>query len=299
MTIKKQMLTMNKGLITKSQKEIYYVLVNNTIYMCKARGNFREKNIKPLVGDKVIVQILENNTGYITEILDRKNEIIRPPIANIDQVLLVHSLTSPKINYRIFDKYLVMLEHFNIPVVLIINKIDLSNEADVENFEKIYDKTKYKYIFTSVKENIGIDKLKSLLKDKVSTFAGPSGVGKSSILNLLHDDIDSKTGNISEKTLRGRHTTRHIELFEIDANSFIFDTPGFSSLDLSFIEDENEIKYYFPEFNENNKCKFNDCNHINEPGCEIKKLLGEDKISKLRYENYLYMFNQKKDERKY
>ncbi|MFM1601889.1 ribosome small subunit-dependent GTPase A [Helcococcus ovis] len=289
-----------KGIIIKSQKELYYVKYKNKTYMCKARGIFRDKNLKPLVGDRVDIQILDENTGYIEKIYDRKNSLIRPPIANIDQILLVHSLTDPEINYVTFDKYLVMLEHFKIPVKIIINKVDLAKDEDIKKFEDIYSKTKYEYVFTSAKNNQGIGKLNKMMKDKISSFAGPSGVGKSTILNLLHENFDVQTGKISNKTSRGKHTTRHTELFEIDENTFIFDTPGFSALNLDFIEDFRDVKKYYPEFEIFKVgCKFNDCDHINEPNCSIKKEMELKKISKNRYESYLYIYNERKNERKF
>lgn len=289
-----------KGIITKSQKDLYYVISEDIVYQAKARGLFRERNIKPIVGDKVEINILDDGTAYIENVLERKNSLVRPPIANIDQILLVHSLVNPKINYTTFDKYLIMLEHYCIEVIIIINKIELANDEEIEEFRKIYDKTKYKYLFTSAEENIGIDELKSIMRDKISSFAGPSGVGKSTLLNLLHENFDAETGNISKKTSRGKHTTRHTELFEIDKNTFIFDTPGFSSLDLSFIEDEKLLKLYFDEFSHyNKKCKFNNCEHINEPKCAVKDALEDGKISKTRYDNYLYIFKELKNERKY
>ncbi|MFM1514928.1 ribosome small subunit-dependent GTPase A [Helcococcus ovis] len=289
-----------KGIIIKSQKELYYVKYKNKTYMCKARGIFRDKNLKPLVGDRVDIQILDENTGYIEKIYDRKNSLIRPPIANIDQILLVHSLTDPEINYVTFDKYLVMLEHFKIPVKIIINKVDLAKDEDIKKFEDIYSKTKYEYVFTSAKNNQGIGKLNKMMKDKISSFAGPSGVGKSTILNLLHENFDVQTGKISNKTSRGKHTTRHTELFEIDENTFIFDTPGFSALNLDFIENFRDVKKYYPEFEIFKVgCKFNDCDHINEPNCSIKKEMELKKISKNRYESYLYIYNERKNERKF
>lgn len=289
-----------KGIITKSQKDLYYVIADEIVYQAKARGLFREKNIKPIVGDKVEINILQDGTAYIENVLERKNSLVRPPIANIDQILLVHSLVNPKINYTTFDKYLIMLEHFGIEVNLIINKIELASESEIQEFKNIYDKTKYRYIFTSAEENIGIDELKAIMKDKISSFAGPSGVGKSTLLNLLHHSFDVETGNISKKTSRGKHTTRHTELFEIDKNTFIFDTPGFSSLDLSFIKDEKLLKQYFDEFLTYQKmCKFNNCDHINEPKCAVKDALEKGEISKSRYDNYIYIYNELKRERKY
>lgn len=288
------------GIINKSQKEIYHVLVDGKEYLCKARGVFREKSIKPLVGDKVEIQILDDSTGYIENVLERKNSLVRPPIANVDQLLLVSSLTNPKLNYNIFDKYLVMLEHFGIPVRLVINKADLASVDEIREFEDIYSKTNYEYIFTSAEKNHGIDDLKNMLKGKISSFAGPSGVGKSTLLNLLHEDFYAETGNISDKTQRGKHTTRHVELFEIDDETFIFDTPGFSALNIDFIESYEDVKNYFTEFNKySSQCKFRNCMHMNEPQCAVKKAIEDSLISKNRYENYIYLVEEIKRERKY
>lgn len=288
------------GIINKSQKEIYHVLVDGKEYLCKARGVFREKSIKPLVGDKVEIQILDDSTGYIENVLERKNSLVRPPIANVDQLLLVSSLTNPKLNYNIFDKYLVMLEHFGITVKLVINKVDLASVDEIREFEDIYSKTNYEYIFTSAEKNHGIDDLRNMLKGKISSFAGPSGVGKSTLLNLLHEDFYAETGNISDKTQRGKHTTRHVELFEIDDETFIFDTPGFSALNIDFIESYEDLKNYFTEFNKySSQCKFRNCMHINEPQCAVKKAIEDSLISKNRYENYIYLVEEIKRERKY
>lgn len=282
---------MNKnGVISKSQKELYYVIADGLEYKAKARGVFRERKIKPLVGDKVSIQVLDDGTAYIEQVFERKNSLVRPPIANIDQIILVSSLSQPKLNYTIFDKYLVMLEHYSIPVKLVINKIDLASKKEIEEFKSIYDKTPYNYLFTSSVTGQGINELEGMLRDSISSFAGPSGVGKSTILNLLADHIDAETGDVSRKTSRGKHTTRHVEIFELEKDTYIFDTPGFTSLDLSFIDEYRDVKEYFPEFVENSKtCKFANCQHVNEPGCQIKKMMEEDKISKSRYDNYLYI----------
>lgn len=292
---------MNKiGKIVKSQKELYFVRCEDKEYISKARGLFRDKNLKPLVGDNVVIQVLDNENAYISEILDRKNILVRPPITNIDQIVLVSSLVNPELNYIIFDKYLVMLEHFNIPVIIVINKSDLAKSEDISKFTEIYSKTDYKFIFTSVKNNIGIDELKILLKDKISAFAGPSGVGKSSLLNKIFDSSHIEIGDISRKTKRGKHTTRHVELFEFMENSFIFDTPGFSALNLDFIDDFRDLRFYFTEFNKySNECKFKDCIHINEPQCAIKKVILENKISTSRYDSYKYIIEEIKKGRKY
>lgn len=292
---------MNKtGIITKSQKELYYVKSENMTFKAKARGVFRERNVKPLVGDRVDIQILDDGTAYIENVHPRINSLVRPPIANIDQIILISSLVEPKLNYTIFDKYLVMLEHYGIDVKIVINKIELASKEEIEEFEKIYSLTDYNYIFTSAVEKTGIEKLKTLMTDKISSFAGPSGVGKSTLLNLISTDINAETGDISKKTARGKHTTRHVELFELYEDTFIFDTPGFSSLTLDFIDEFRDVKDYFEEFNKfKSGCKFSNCLHLNEPNCGVKKALEEKQISNSRYENYKYIIDEIINNRRY
>ena len=288
------------GIITKSQKELYYVKTEENTFKSKARGVFRDKNIKPLVGDKVEIQILEDGTAYIEKVFERKNSLVRPPIANIDQIILISSLVEPKLNYTVFDKYLVMLEHFGIDVKIVINKIELASEAEIEEFNKIYSLTDYNYIFTSAVENIGIDELKTMMSGKISSFAGPSGVGKSTLLNRISSEINAETGDISKKTSRGKHTTRHVELFELYEDTFIFDTPGFSSLTLDFIEEFRDVKEYFTEFKKYKQdCKFANCLHLNEPNCAVKSALENGEISQSRYNNYKYIIDEIKNNRRY
>lgn len=289
-----------EGIIIKSQKELYYVQSDNLIYKSKARGLFRERNLKPLVGDRVIIQVLNDKEAYIEEIFDRKSEIVRPPVANINQILLVQSLIKPKINFNIFDKYLVMLEHLNLPLIIVVNKSDLVSEELKNEFMEIYSKTGYKIIFTSSVDEQGIEELRKCLQGNISVLAGPSGVGKSSLLNKLSENINVQTGSISNKTSRGKHTTRHSELFTLDEDSFILDTPGFTSLNLDFIENPYLVEKFFPEFSKYvNECKFSNCQHINEPICGVKQALKENKLSKSRYENYLSIRQEILSKRRY
>ena len=290
----------NKGIIFKAQKELYYVLFEEKIYKCKARGVFRERNIKPLVGDWVDIKILDNNEGFIEYVYERKSKLDRPPVANIDQIILVLTLKSPNINYNLVDKYLVMLEHYDLPVVIVVNKIDLISKEDINEFTQIYEQSGYSVIFTSAKDEVGIEELKNTLKNKITSLAGPSGVGKSTLLNLLHEDIEVETGSISDKTKRGKHTTRHTELFELMPNSYLLDTPGFSSLDLSFIEDETNVRLFYPEFRKiQNQCKFQNCQHLKEPKCKVKDLLEKGLIATKRYENYQLIRDEIKNNRRY
>ncbi|MDU0946231.1 MAG: ribosome small subunit-dependent GTPase A, partial [Anaerococcus vaginalis] len=228
------------GKIIKSQKEIYYVLTEFDNFMCKARGVFRKKNIKPLVGDNVEFDVTENSKGYITKILDRKNEIKRPNIANIDQILYFITIKNPSLNLFNIDKYLAMCEHINIDVVIIVSKKDLADDKDLE-FIKMYEKIGYKLVFIDNYNDFPKNEILKILDGKTSAVSGSSGVGKSTFLNnLVEDEIE--IGTISEKSKRGKNTTRHIEIFNLGKNTNIFDTPGFDSFDIDFIDDEKDLK---------------------------------------------------------
>ena len=275
---------MQKGIIIKGIGGFYYIKTEDgEIVECKARGVFRKKKITPMVGDKV-----EVSNGQITEIYDRQNFMIRPPVANIDVLLIVVAAKAPDPNLFLIDKLLVYAKSRNIDAVICINKTDLDKNEDVV---KIYEKAGYKVISVSAETGENTDELKALLKDKTTAFSGLSGVGKSSLLNLILDS-DMETGDLSEKIMRGKHTTRHVELFEISGGGYVFDTPGFSSLELTEITDidAGELLEYFPEFPEN-ECRFKTCVHINEPDCRVKKMVEDGEISVSRYENYKEMYN--------
>jgi len=284
---------MKKGVIIKGIGGFYYVKSEGKVYECKARGKFRKDNISPLVGDKVIISTEEDkDTGIIEEILERKVELFRPPVANVDQAIIVISIKKPEPNFKLLDKLLILGEHSNLELSICINKIDLDAEKERELFLNIYKNTGYNLIFTSIKSNEGIDMLKDILKDKITVFAGPSGVGKSSLLNTIQEGLRLKTGEISRKISRGKHTTRHCELLELDFGGWVVDTPGFTSINIDFIEPE-ELQKYYPEFrNISSNCKFSDCIHINEPGCCVKREMEMGNISKNRYENYIYFINE-------
>lgn len=282
------------GKIIKSQKEIYYVLTEENTFMCKARGVFRNKNIKPLVGDNVEFDITEDSKGYITKILERKNQIKRPNIANIDQILYFITIKNPSLNLFNIDKYLSMCEYINIDVIIIVSKKDLADKKELD-FLRMYEKIGYKLIFIDNYNDFPKRKILEILRGKTSAVSGSSGVGKSTFLsNLVENEIE--IGSISEKSKRGKNTTRHIEIFNLEKNTNIFDTPGFDSFDIDFIDDEKELKYCFREF-DNNSCKFKDCNHINEPKCKVKEDLSKNIIEKTRYENYITLFEEIKKRR--
>ena len=238
-------------------------------------------------------------TGNMTRILPRKNELIRPAVANIDQALVVFAVTEPKPHYNLLDRFLVMMERKEIPVILCFNKTDLAEHPEIAELEEVYASCGYPVLFTSAKKEENIEKLKQMLKGKTTSIAGPSGVGKSSLINLLQSGVQMETGSISRKIARGKHTTRHSELIMISPDSYIMDTPGFSSLYVNDFEKE-ELKYYFPEFSPyEGKCRFNGCDHIHEPGCAVKEAVESGAIHKIRYEDYTEMYRELKEKKRY
>ncbi|SKC87209.1 ribosome small subunit-dependent GTPase A [Maledivibacter halophilus] len=293
---------MEKGIIVKGIGGFYYIKRGQNIYECKARGKFRNKKITPLVGDYVFFTFNNiTNQGVIEDIIDRNVELIRPPVANVDQAIIVFALKNPSPNLRLLDKILIMSEYKNLSLKICINKIDLAKDESLNEIIEIYRKTGYEIIPCSTKKDIGIDRIKEILKNKISVFAGPSGVGKSSILNKVQSGLKLKTGEISSKIKRGKHTTRHCELMELDFGGWVVDSPGFTSLNIDYIDSE-ELCNLFPEFRQYvEECKFNNCLHTNEPICGVKDALGKGYISKDRYNNYIEILTQiqKKKNRRY
>ena len=291
-----------QGKIIKGIAGFYYVhVVESGLYECKAKGIFRKEKMKPLVGDVVEIDILDEDEkkGNITEIIERKNELIRPAVANIDQALVVFAVTKPKPHFNLLDRFLIMMESKGIPVLLCFNKKDIATEPEIQELKEIYEKCGYQMIFTSALEEENTEDLKNLLRGKTTAIAGPSGVGKSSLINIFQPDAKMETGCISEKIERGKHTTRHSELIWIEENTYIMDTPGFSSLYTNEFEKE-ELKYYFTEFSEyEGQCRFLGCDHVHEPGCAVKQALDEGKIHQVRYTNYLEMYHELKEKRRY
>ena len=291
-----------KGKIVKGIAGFYYVhVVESGVYECKAKGIFRKEKIKPLVGDNVEMDVIDEKekTGNITEILPRRNELIRPAVANIDQALIVFAVTSPKPHLNLLDRFLIMMESKSIPVTLCFNKKDLADEKEWETLKEIYETCGYPVVFTSAAKEENIEQIRQILEGKTTALAGPSGVGKSSLINLLDPDANMETGEISRKIERGRHTTRHSELFSIGGETYIMDTPGFGSLYVNDFEKE-DLKDYFREFRAyEGSCRFQGCSHIHEPGCAVKEALSEEKIPKSRYENYLEMYRELEQKKRY
>lgn len=288
------------GIIIKGIGGFYYIKTKDRIIESRARGNFREENITPLIGDKVRIRISsEDSTGYIEEIYKRESQLTRPPVANITQAIIVMSIKKPDINTWLLDRFLMMAEYENLNLIICLNKVDLDLEKTLE-LKKIYEIAGYRVIMTSTVSGEGIDEVKSILSNNISVFAGPSGAGKSSLLNMINNNFKLETGEVSSKTKRGKHTTRHVELLDLDENSFVLDSPGFSSLNVEFIEDATELRDYFREIKKYGKtCKFIDCLHFNEPDCEVKRQVEAGNISKERYENYLLFLEEIKNIRRY
>ncbi len=299
-----------QGKIIKGIAGFYYVHVQDPaasgIYECKAKGIFRKDNVKPLVGDDVELEVLDfvERKGNIIRILTRSSELIRPAVANVDQAVVIFAVARPQPNFNLLDRFLIMMEQQKIPCIICFNKCDLDDDGSGERYRQIYEACGYRTLTVSAEEGTGIGQLKELLAGRTTTVAGPSGVGKSSLINSLQSGIVMETGAISEKIERGKHTTRHSELIPVSmgdstADSYILDTPGFSSLGLFDIEKE-DLALFYPEFTEHEKyCRFGGCAHINEPDCGVKQALEEGKISRLRYDNYCLLYEELKGRRKY
>ena len=291
---------MLEGIIIKGIGGFYYVKTSKGIIESRAKGGFREKNEKPLVGDLVRIKISdEDNSGYVVEILKRKSELIRPAVANVSQVIIVASIKDPDINPWLVDKFIMMAENERLNIVICLNKFDLDEEKTNKYYD-IYSKAGYNVIKTSALEKKNIDDLKKCLENNISVFAGPSGAGKSSLLNTINKSFNLETSDVSRKTKRGKHTTRHAELLDIGENTFVLDTPGFSALNLNFINEETEIREYFREIKKyGQNCKFISCLHNKEPNCGVKTAVEEGYISKERYDNYLLLLEEYKSTRRY
>ena len=285
---------MIEGRIIKGIGGFYYVDTDNGLYECRARGIFRKNKITPLVGDFVKISVVdeENKKGVVEEIAERETELVRPPIANVNKALIVFAVKNPTPHLSLLDRFIVLAERENLEIVIILTKIDLDDDNTFEKIKNIYEPCGYKVIGVSNLENKNIDKVKEELKDNTVVFAGPSGVGKSSLLNQIDSNFQLKTGDVSDKIKRGKHTTRHAELFELKFGGMVADTPGFSSLTLDDIEDI-DLEDYFIEFEDYDDCKFGSrCIHQNEPNCAVKEAVENGEIPKERYESYIQLLNE-------
>lgn len=317
------------GKIFKGIGGFYYLHTAEGDFACKAKGVFRNKGVKPLVGDDAVLEVLDAETreGSITEILPRRNRLIRPEVANVDQAVVVFALTNPAPNLNLLDRFLISMEQQDIPVVILFNKRDLAcalsekeakaqtcaAEAEAcaqmdgcaglsERFARIpeiYRAAGYEVHVLSAREEHCREKLMEVLRGKTSVLAGPSGVGKSTITNLLHPQAEMETGELSKKIARGKHTTRHSEFFCLEDETYVLDTPGFTSLYVTGIESER-LMYYYREFEQyRTNCRFNTCVHVGERDCGVKQALSEGVLAKERYESYLQIYEELKSSRRY
>lgn len=293
-----------QGKIIKGIGGFYYIhCPDGQVYECRAKGIFRKDHRKPLVGDDVRMTVLDSaaKEGSVTELLPRKNSLIRPAVANVDQALVLFAMESPRPNFLLLDRFLIMMEQQGIPSVICFNKMDLAPEEECARLAGIYEKCGYPVLFASVEKQDGISEIRRQLEGRTTVIAGPSGVGKSSLTNLLQEEIRMETGEISQKLGRGRHTTRHSQIIPVNTHTYLVDTPGFTSLYLPEMGEE-KLKDYFSEFSPyEGQCRFQGCRHIREPECAVKEALGLGKISSQRYENYLLLHEElvEKEKRRY
>ena len=284
-----------EGLIIKLLGGIYFVEASDVVYECKAKGVFRNRNLSPVCGDWVEIQITDGETPVISKVFDRKSIIIRPQLANLDYLVLVNSVCEPSPNLLLIDKFIAIAEYKGIEPVVVFTKTDKKSE---EELVSIYKNVGISVFAVDNTTGQGCEELKEILSGKLSAFTGNTGVGKSSLLNNLFPDLNLDTGEISKKLGRGKHTTRHVELFKLHDGGYVADTPGFSSFDTNKYDIifKDELASCFREFSGfTGKCKFQDCNHISEPGCEIIRAVNDGIISKSRHENYVKMFEEAKN----
>ena len=290
-----------QGIIVENISNLYVVKVNEEIYEATARGKFKKEDISPVVGDKVKIEVLdeEKKIAIITDIYDRITYIKRPKIANVTQLVFVISTKNPKPDLLMLDKQLAFAEYLGIKAVVIINKIDL--DETYKQIKELYEKVGYKVLLTNAKKKQGIEEVKNILKDNVSVFSGNSGVGKSTLINSLFNNIITQEGEISKKNKKGKNTTTTVKLYNLGNKSYIADTPGFSSFSIEEIECK-DLEKYFMEFKQYiDNCEFVGCTHIKEQKCGIKKAIEENKISKDRYERFCIIYRElkEKEERKW
>ena len=285
---------MLEGQIRKAISGFYYVENDGKLVQCRGRGVFRKRGVHPLVGDFVTYVPDGDNDATVTVVHDRKNELVRPPISNVDQALLVFSIVEPDFSAHLLDRFLTVIESFGVRPVICLTKTDIASGKILEEATEAasyYEKIGYNVLSTFIDDETLPERLKPILKGKTTVLAGQSGVGKSTLLNTVLPSLGLKTGVISEALGRGKHTTRHVELLEV-AGGLVADTPGFSSLEMDHIEKEQLSRYFIEMDEASSMCKFRGCLHLKEPQCEIKKQVETGEIAKHRYENYLYFLQE-------
>lgn len=290
----------DEGVVIKAYGGFYYVEVGDKIWDCSLRGRFRAEKKNILIGDKVRIVPRDEQTAVVDEIFPRSTELVRPPIANVEQAVIVFALQDPTPNLSLLDRLLVIIESNNITPVICFNKIDLDDQQHIDNIDQMYRKAGYRVLFTSAIKAQGVEQLKEILQDQISVFTGPSGVGKSTLLNSIQPGLHLKTGQVSQKIGRGKHTTRHTELMKLDFGGLVADTPGFTSLFLPTMKKE-ELANYFPEFADYTAgCKFSRCQHDKEPGCKVKEAVAQNEIHPQRYQHFIEFLNElAQQERRY
>ena len=284
---------MPKGIIICTSSNVYQVAEGEKVYKCLARGKFKKEKISPLVGDEVEFTITnsEKQEGVIEQILPRKNELKRPKMANLTQLILVVSMKMPSPDLLLLDKQLVFAEFMGLKATIVLNKVDLEDKEEIDRIAKLYESIGYKVIQTNAKEGIKVGKIKTLLEGETTAFAGNSGVGKSTLINSIFEQELTQEGDISDKNQRGKNTTTSTTLYKYKENSYIADTPGFSTFEINEIPKE-DLCHYFVEFVPYlDKCEFQGCSHIKEENCGVKEALEAGKISSQRYDNYIKIYN--------
>ena len=288
-----------KGKIIKSIAGFYEVHTGDEIYRCRARGVFRALGVKPLVGDDVEIEITDTvsvpKEGNVVRLFPRRNELVRPNVANVYQALLIFAITHPAPSYNMLDRFLITMNQKGLPAVLCFNKQDLATEEEIRELRETYEACGCKVLFVSVLSPDTLGGLKEILRGRTTVLTGPSGVGKSTLINTICPGARMETGELSRKISRGKNTTRHVELLAGGEETYLVDTPGFTSLYLMDMEAE-ELRHYYPEFDEyEGKCRFDGCVHQKEPGCAVRQALEEGKISRIRYRNYSELFEELKN----
>jgi ribosome biogenesis GTPase len=292
-----------QGKIIKGISGFYYVYTaeHGIVYECHAKGIFRKKQIKPLIGDDVEIEVIDESTetGNITDIMPRRNTLLRPAVANVDQAVIIFAVRYPDPSFNLLDRFLIRMEREKLPCIICFNKEDIAERSQLDDLKKAYGTCGYKVIFLSARSGDGFEELREILAGRTSTVAGPSGVGKSSVINRLCPEANMETGEISRKIERGKNTTRHSEIFALGENTYIIDTPGFTSLDINDIT-KDELVSYYPEFAEfSDSCRFRGCAHMSEPDCAVKAAVQEGRISTVRYDNYRELYELLKNVRRY